>query len=385
MSIPSYSFKYPSVVYGGENALSSIETVLRGKYTKVALFTDKGIQGLGLLDEVLKLIEKAGVEVDIFNELPTEPSCDEAQTVINDFKNKKSEFIIAVGGGSVMDIAKLASVLSTDEYTVRDLLDNPTIAKKQIKTLLIPTTAGTGSEATINSIVSVPERELKIGIVNEAMIADYVILDVNMVKALPRKIAAATGIDALAHAIECFTSNKSNPFSNLYSFEALKLILNNIEKACDDKDDLEAKNAMLIASFYAGVAITSSGTTAVHALSYPLGGKYHIPHGVSNAILLVPVMKFNEEYCRDEFAQIYDALNQDTGVTDKAEKSKWVIEKLDKLVDHLDIPKKLSELGIGAEDLEFLVEAGMNVQRLLVNNKRPLTHEDARKIYLEIM
>lgn len=385
MSMSSYSFKYPSIVYGGENSINNIELILKDKYKKIALFTDKGIEASGLLDAPLNIIKSLNIEVEIFNDLPSEPSCDQAQKVIDDFKNRKAEFIVAIGGGSVMDIAKLASILSTDEYKVRDLLDNPTLAKKQIKTLLIPTTAGTGSEATINSIVSVPEKELKIGIVNENMIADYVILDVNMIKQLPKKILAATGVDALAHAIECFTSNKANPFSNMYALESLKLIFNNIEKAYSDKDDLCAKNSMLIASFYAGVAITSSGTTAVHALSYPLGGKYHIPHGVSNAILLVPVMKFNAKNCKAEFVTIYNALNPQGYDKSDDEKVDWLVNKLDKLVEFLEIPKTLGELGIKSDDLDFLVDAGMKVQRLLVNNKRTLTKDDARNIYLQIM
>ena len=163
--------------------------------------------------------------------------------------------------------------------TVHDLLEAPGRAKKCCPTLMIPTTAGTGSEATPNAIVAVPEQELKVGIVSDAMIADNVLLDPLMIKNLPRKIAAATGVDALAHAIECYTSNKANPISDTFALEALDMILNNILPACDSADAVSQKSAMQLASFYAGVAITASGTTAVHALSYPLGGKYHIAHG----------------------------------------------------------------------------------------------------------
>ena len=163
------------------------------------------------------------------------------------------------------------------------------------------------------------------------------------------------------------------------------MIMKNIEKACDDPEALEQKNNMLIASFYAGVAITASGTTAVHALSYPLGGKYHIPHGVSNAILLAPVMKFNEPVCRDLFAEAYDRLAPDAGAKTAGEKSAWVVNRMNEIVEHLDIPKSLKEFGIGDEDLDTLVLAGMDVQRLLVNNMRTVTAEDARKLYLEIM
>ncbi len=377
-----YSLKIPQAIYSGKNSLENIKIIVKNS-KKIALFTDKGIQGAGLLDNVIDQLEE--VEVVIFNELPAEPTCDEAQKVIDEFKTSKADFIIAVGGGSVMDIAKLASIAITDHYGVRDLLDNPQIGVKSIKTLMIPTTAGTGSEATPNSIVAVPEKELKVGIVNEEMIPDYVILDAVMIKNLPFKIAAATGVDALAHAIECFTSKKATPFSDMFALESLELIINNIEEACLNPEAMEAKNNMMLAAFYAGVAITASGTTAVHALSYPLGGKYHIPHGVSNAMMLVPVMKFNEPECRALLAKAYDRVVKNGSETTEESKSAWIIETLGNIVERLEIPTSLKDYGIDNKDLDVLVESGMNVQRLLVNNMREVTKEDARALYLEIM
>jgi len=386
--ITDYILKMPHTVYAGEHALENISNIMKDA-KKVAVFSDQGIIGAGLLTYPLELMKNSGVETVVLDNLPAEPTCDQAQEIIDRFKLIKADLIVAIGGGSVMDIAKLSSILATDKYGVRDLLENPLLGEKCIKTLMIPTTAGTGSEATANSIVAVPEKELKVGIVNPAMIADYVILDSRMIKKLPRKIAAATGVDALAHAIECFTSKKSNPFSDTFALEALDMIFHNIEEACDNPDAMEAKKAMLIASFYAGVAITASGTTAVHALSYPLGGKYHIPHGVSNAMMLVPVMKFNEVACSEKFALAYDRIvkTEKTEKTTKSleEKSAWIINKLDEIVKHLNIPTSLKDYGIGSEDLEILVTAGMGVQRLLANNMREVTAEDARKLYLEIM
>ena len=293
--------------------------------------------------------------------------------------------IMAIGGGSVMDIAKLASVAATDAYTVKDMLDQPLIGKKQIQTLLIPTTAGTGSEATPNSIVAVPEKELKVGIVNPEMMADFVILDSLMIKNLPLKIAAATGIDALAHAVECYTSNKANPFSNLFAMEALKLIFGNIEKACMDQEAMKEKDNMLLAAFYGGVAITSSGTTGVHALSYPLGGKYHIAHGVSNAMLLVPVMRFNKDACLDELEQIHDAVKMGDERKNREDKAETVLKRMQEIITILQIPSSLAEFHVSEKDLDALVEAGMQVTRLLDNNRKKITPEDARKIYQEIM
>lgn len=385
MSLEKYSMTMPRTVYSGKDALENLKTIVKDA-KKVAIFTDRGILSTGLVDLPLAKLQEAGKETIVISDLPPEPTYMQVQKLVDEFKASGADFIVAVGGGSAMDTAKLASLLATERYTVKDLLDDPTLAVKTVKTCLIPTTAGTGSEATPNAIVAVPEQELKIGIVNSSMVPDYVVLDAEMIRKLPRKIAAATGIDAMAHAIECFTSNKANPFSDIFALEAFDLIMNNIETACGDPDAMEAKNRMQIAAFYAGVAITCSGTTAVHALSYPLGGKYHIAHGVSNAILLVLVMKFNEPVIRGKLAAAYDRIvHGEKTCTTEAEKSAWVVECMGQIVRHLDIPTSLSEFNVPREDLDGLVKAGMQVQRLLVNNMRTVTPEDARNIYLEIM
>lgn len=385
--LTKYNLKMPHEIYSGADALDNLKGILRGnKVKKAAVFTDKGIQGAGLLELPMEKIRAAGVETMILDDLPPEPTYVQAQALVDAFKASGADFIVAVGGGSVMDTAKLASVLVTDEYGVKELLDDPKRGRKYVKTLMIPTTAGTGAEATPNAIVAVPEREVKVGIVNDEMIADYVLLDAAMIKKLPRKIAAATGVDALCHAIECWTSNKSNPFSDMYAMEALDLILNNIMPACDDPEAMEAKNRMQLASFFAGVAITTSGTTAVHALSYPLGGKYHIAHGVSNAILLSPVMRFNESVCREKFAAAYDrCVHGNKTCSTVEEKSAYLVAWMERIVRDLEIPTSLKEFGVPAEDLDALVEAGMGVTRLLVNNMREVTPGDARDLYQEIL
>lgn len=387
--LTTYNLKMPHAVYGGENAMDSVATIIQAMNAqKVAMFTDKGLRSLGLFSLAEDVVKQTGVEYYVLDELPPEPSYKAVQKIVDQFKESGADLIVACGGGSVMDAAKLASVLVTDEYGVKELLDNPGMAKKCVPIVLIPTTAGTGAEVTPNAIVGVPERELKIGIVNENMIADYVILDARLIKNLPRKIAAATGVDALAHCIECFTSNKANPFSDMYALEGCDLILNNIEKACDDPEAMVEKNRMQMAAYYGGLAITASGTTAVHALSYPLGGKYHIAHGVSNAILLAPVMRFNaqDSAFRERLALIFDrCCHEETKCATVDEKSAWVIARLEAIVKHLDIPTSLKEFNVPAEDLEGLVEAGMSVQRLLVNNMVKLTPDDARQLYQEIL
>ncbi|MEE8681159.1 MAG: iron-containing alcohol dehydrogenase [Olsenella sp.] len=383
--IKNYALKLPQVVYGGEDATEQLVSVIEKAGAKnVAVFTDPSLRKLGLVDPALAAIKEAGAEAHIFDNIPAEPSYIQVQEVVDEVTGTGTELVVAVGGGSVMDTAKLACVCAGAPYTVHDLLKDPARARKQLPCVAVPTTAGTGAEATINAIVAVPEDEVKIGIVNDAMMPDVVLLDVRMVQNLPRSIAAATGVDAMCHAIECFTCKKANPFSDTFALEAFDLIINNIERACDSKDDLEAKRAMQIAALYGGIAITASGTTAVHGLSYPLGGKYHVPHGVSNAILLSPVMHFNEPAIRDRLAAAYDRAIKGDATTEE-EKSAAVIERMDEIVAHLDIPKTLDALGVHDAPIDWLAEAGIQQQRLLSNNKREVTLEDAKAIYRQIM
>lgn len=377
-----YVCKIPQTVCAGSGALSKLPELLSGA-RQVAVFSDRGIEQSGVLARPLALLKGAGIHYTLLLDLPAEPTYHQAQAVVEHFRHSGAEAIVAIGGGSVMDIAKLCSILPKD-VTVKDLLDDPTRGCKVIRSVMIPTTAGTGAEATPNAIVAVPEKELKVGIVCEAMIPDAVILDGEMIRRLPAHIAASTGVDALCHAIECYTSKKATPFSDLYALEALKLIFTHLERACLDPDALEDKSAMLLASFYAGVAITCSGTTAVHALSYPLGGKYHIPHGVANAMLLMPVMRFNRSACLADLARVYDALGE-TGETTPEGKADRIINRMDALVHTLNIPTDLTRYGVPAEDLDALVAAGMDVQRLLRNNKRDVTPQDARMIYQTLL
>ena len=371
-----YCLRMPGNVYCGEGALSQLRGILSG-YQKAAVFTDKGIEKAGLLDEPVKYMKEAGVDIVILDELPSEPTYAQAQKVIDEFKASGADVIVGIGGGSVLDIAKLSSVAASEEYGVKELLDEPLLGKKKTDTILIPTTAGTGSEATPNSIVAVPEKELKVGIVNPAMIADYVILDGSMIKKLPLPIAAATGIDAMAHAVECYTSNKANPVSNLFAGEAVKLIFRNIEEACLNPEAAAAKNNMLLAAFYAGAAITSSGTTAVHALSYPLGGSYHVPHGESNYQFFTEVFKlYNAKNPSGDIARLNDLLCVQLGVNENP------YPVLDELLGKLIPKNKLRVYGMKPEEIQGFTSSVLQTQqRLLANNYVSLSEEEIREIY----
>ena len=278
-----YRMKLPSSIYSGTGSIEDIKNIVKQEAAKkILVFTDKGVAGAGLLDKLLKVLNEAGVSYTIFDDLKPEPAYQDVEKVVKQMEQENGDLIVAIGGGSVMDAAKLCSLLKGSSYTVKDLLDNPLLASKKLKSIMIPTTCGTGSEATCNAIVAIPEEQSKKGIVNEEMIPDYVILDAQMIAKLPAPIVAATGVDALAHVVECFTSKKATPLSDTYAMAGAKLIFKNIEEAYNNPSNMEAKSNLLLGAFYGGIAITGSGTTAVHALSYPLGGKYHIAHGVSN-------------------------------------------------------------------------------------------------------
>ncbi|TCS77074.1 iron-containing alcohol dehydrogenase [Pectinatus cerevisiiphilus] len=374
----------PSVIHAGQGCINQISEIINIEQAKnILIFTDKGVRGAGLCETVEKIC--ATVSYKVIDDLTAEPAVADIERVIAEIGEAKIDLIIGVGGGSVMDASKLASIIVGADYTLRDLLKDSSIAKKHIKTIMVPTTCGTGSEATCNAIVAIPEQESKQGIVNNCMIPDYVILDVNMIAKLPPKIIASTGVDALAHVVECFTSKKATVLSDTYAKEGARKIFHNIRKAYNNADDMEAKSEMMVGAFYGGVAITGSGTTAVHALSYPLGGKYHIAHGVSNAILFAHVMAFNKDACADRLAQLCDAVYPELSSKSIDEKAEHIISEIAEVVKATNIPISLKEFGVKDSDLDFLVQAGSQQTRLLVNNCKKLSLDDIRYIYKKVM
>lgn len=374
----------PSVIFAGEGSSENLTNILEREEVKNTLvFTDKGIRGAGLTKTVEEICAKAG-SVTVIDDLTAEPAVSDVDRVIGEVGDKP-DIIVGVGGGSVMDAAKLASIIVGASYTLWDLLADSSIAAKQVKTVMMPTTCGTGSEATCNAIVAIPEKESKQGIVNNCMIPDYVILDSAMIRRLPPAIIAATGVDALAHCVECFTSNKATALSDTYALAGAKKIFHNIREAYKNADNMQAKMEMMLGAFYGGVAITGSGTTAVHALSYPLGGKYHIAHGVSNAILFAHVMKFNKDACEDRLADLCDAVYPEHSGKSIGEKADIIIEEIATVVRETEIPTSLEKFGVKPTDIDFLVEAGSQQKRLLVNNCKELSLDDIRFIYQKVL
>jgi alcohol dehydrogenase class IV len=217
------------------------------------------------------------------------------------------------------------------------------------------------------------------------MIPDEVILDVNFVAGLPKQIIAATGVDALAHCVECYTSKKATPLSDLYAAQGAKLIFHNLEKAYTDPADTAVRQNLLLGAFYGGVAIAGSGTTAVHALAYPLGGRYHIAHGVSNAILFAQVMAFNRDACEGRLAGLCDVVYPEFAGKRESEKAGIIIRRIAEIVKNTEIPLSLKEFGVKEDDLEDLVIAGSGQTRLLSNNMKEMSLDDIRYIYRQVI
>ena len=386
MSQQQYNVKFPRKVFSGKGSISELKDIVRTERAKsVCLLTDKGVSECGLAKLPLSVLEECGVKLTVIDDVAREPSVYNVKETYDRLKESQVDFIVAIGGGSVIDMAKIMSVAITNEKLIEDLRAEGAIVNASLPMAAIPTTSGTGAEATANAIFLYPEEDLKVGIISEKMIPDYVILDVSATCGLPPALTASTGVDALCHAVESYISILSNPFCEMFSIKAVELICRSIEKAYQNGNDMAAREDMQLGSFYAGLCLTTSSTVAVHALSYPLGGKYHIPHGVSNAILLPYVMEVNLDSCREQFTTLAPYMIPDI---DKVPKEQWpekVVEYLYALMKRLDIPDSLTGFGVKPEDLDYLTDNAVKVERLLLKNPKKLSKEEIKSIYQKLL
>lgn len=384
MNNRQYSIRFPKQIFAGPGSTENLRQLLRDK-ENVLLLADKVLLKLGLLEPVLELLKQGAVPYTMDTDIPPEPLASQVQEILELCRQEKCDCVVAIGGGSVLDSAKIISLLINSEKSVYDLLKDPLAERFREKELiLLPTTAGTGSEVTPNAIVTEESQALKIGIVNPAFIPDTVILDPLFTLSLPASVTAATGMDALAHAMESYISKKSNPLCHTYAMEAMRLIFRYLPLAYAEPQNMEARHAMLYASFLGGLCIACSSTTAVHALAYPLGGKYHIPHGVSNAMLLPHVMEFNRDVIGEELKKVaVVCLNSST--EDPMAASREVIDRLYTLAADMKIPQNLKPYGVSKEDLDQLAQDAYTVRRLLDNNPKNMTVEQIRSIYEKLI
>lgn len=343
---------------------------------------------MGLLDKLKQSLAATNLAVSVYDQVIADPPVSVVESAIVYAQEQQCDGIIGFGGGSSLDVAKLVAVLIHSEQALEGILGIDNVVGRRAPLLLIPTTAGTGSEVTAVAIVTTGETT-KAGVVSSQLLPDVAILDAGLTVDLPAPVTAATGIDAMVHAIEAYTSKiKKNPYSDMLAKQALALLSANIVQATFEPHDLIARQNMLLGACLAGQAFANAPVAAVHALAYPLGGHFHIPHGLSNALVLTQVMHFNLSHASELYAELADVFNvpelpatrNDVNASAE-EKALSLVEGLSKLNARLALPSRLRQLQVKQSDLEMLADDAMLQTRLLVNNPRELSRDDALAIY----
>lgn len=372
-----FVFRYGPRLLSGPGAAAQIGELIGARH--VLVVTDAQVRALGLADGMIDVLRSDGRTVTIFDAVEADPSRSTLEAAIG--AGRGAEAVIGFGGGSPMDVAKLAAYLLGSGDELDAIWGVGKALGSGLPLVLAPTTAGTGSEATPVAIISLPSGE-KRGVSSPALIADHAILDPNLTLGLPGHVTAATGIDAMVHAIEAYTSaHLKNPLSDLLAKEALKLLCGHLLRACATPEDVDARGAMLLGAHLAGVAFSNAPVGGVHALAYPLGGRFHIAHGLSNALMLPHVLAHNMAAAMPLYAELAPIVDPSLAPLGTQARSQGLIEALRDLSVAAGMPQRLREVGIGAEHLETLAVDAMLQERLLRNNPRPIELADARRLY----
>ena len=377
------TLQQPSRVVFGEGAAERFaDEFLTHGFRKLFLLTAPPIRPL--IAPILARIEQAGAEVRIYDRITAEPALDEVLGIIDEARAFGADSVAGIGGGSVLDTAKVVAAFVPSKQRVADCFGTGLIERRGLWVACLPTTSGTGSEVSPNAILLDRAEKLKKGLVSPYLLADAAYIDPLLTLTVPARITAETGMDALTHCIEAFTNKFAHPVVDRYALTGIELIAANLERAVKEGSDREARTALSLGSYYGGLCLAPVNTAAVHALSYPLGGEYHISHGLANAILLPSVMRFNMSSDWHKHALVAKAIGVDcTGLTDE-EAARRGVEQIAALSKRCGIPATLTELGIGREKVGELADAAMKVTRLLVNNPREVTRADAVAIYNEL-
>lgn len=373
----------PSVVFepGAARRLGAIAGARLG--ARALFITDPGLRRLGLCDTALASLEASGIAVAMFDEVEADPSRTTLMKAVEAGRAAGVTGVIGFGGGSSLDVAKLAALLIGSGENLDEAWGVAQAKGPRLPLVLVPTTAGTGSEVTPVSIITVGDEE-KRGVSSPVILPDVAVLDAELTLGLPPAITAATGIDAMVHAIEAYASKNANnnPLSRMLARQALQLLGANIETAVSDGRNMEARGAMLLGSMLAGQAFANSPVAAVHALAYPIGGTFHIAHGLSNALVLPHVLRFNARDAADLYAEIaadaFPHLEREESVQGRCAA---FIEELAALSARVGLQPRLRDVGIGEDALAKMAADAMKQQRLLVNNPREVSKEDAFAIY----
>lgn len=366
------------IVFGTGCLQTFVDDYLRLGYKHLFVVTAPPIMPL-IVDTMMQLAT-AGVGYTIYSDIKAEPTVNDFKKIRRLARSFKADSVVGIGGGSVLDMAKLVATLHQSGQRVEDCFGTGLIRKKGLWLACLPTTAGTGSEVSPNAILLDERDHLKKGVVSPFLIADAAYVDPKLTWSVPAKVTADTGMDALTHCIEAYTNKFAHPTVDIYALQGIRLIAANLEKAVKNGHDVEAREALALGSLYGGLCLGPVNTAAVHALSYPLGGEFHIPHGLSNAILLPSVMKFNRPANLRRYAEVALALGCEPG-QDADETAQHGVEFIYRLAEAVGIPQKLTELGIPQTAVPGMAKAAMEVQRLLKNNPREVTEQDALNIY----
>ncbi len=381
-----FIFRMPRKIEIGFSKSRDLSKIIKEmKLNKVLIVVDYNLEKMGIVDYIFSNLKKANIFFTVFNNIKNEPTIAEIDQAINDL-NVVSNFdgVVGIGGGSTIDVAKLLAVSGSIKGSIKDYLGTNLFNESGVPTIMVPTTSGTGAEVTPNAIVKDSAEGWKKGVVSSFLIPDRVILDPELTFSVPPKITAETGIDAFTHAIECFICKKSNPMSDLFALDSMRLINKYLRRAVKNGGDKEARYYMALGSLYGGIAITNSGTGGVHALAYPLGGKYNISHGLSNSILLAEVMEFNAKAVPEKFIKVADIMEIKTTNFPKEKVVKSVVDEIRKLVN--DVGITIEGFKVSEELLDNLATMVISEQqRLLKNNPRPISYEDARQIYKNVL
>lgn len=375
----------PRVLMGVGALNQAAAEVGRFHVRKILLITDPGLVAAGIAGRLEEILIQAGLSFSRFDKVEPDPAVETALQAAEAARGTGADFIIGLGGGSVLDVAKVAAVLATQSIPIEKMFGLDQVPGEGLNTLLIPTTAGTGSEVTPIAILSDHGDKLKKGIVSPRLLPKTAILDAELTVGLPPAVTAATGMDALIHAMEAYTSRNASPLSDLLAEQAMRRIYANLRKAFADGEDLTARAQMLEGSFLAGLAFANAGVTAVHAFAYPIGAEFHIPHGIANSIMLPAVLEFNLLGNLVKFSCIAKIFGEQLAGLSIRERAKRTLIAVQELLEDLQVPRRLSTFGVTEKDIAPLAAGVMKVTRLLANNPRKISLADAESIYRKVL
>jgi len=381
-----FLFQTTSRIRFGIGALEGLSGELkRFAPATVLIVSDPGVIAAGIAGRVQDLAASTGALTHIFGAVEPDPRIETAEACARLAAEVDANLIIGVGGGSAMDIAKVASILARTEQPIATMFGVDLVKSPGLPLILIPTTAGTGSEVTHIAILSDETEHLKKGIVSPFLFPAVAINDPALSVGAPQSVTAASGMDALLHAVEAFTSKNASIVTDTLAKQAIRLISQNLRSAYADGSNIAARAAMLEGSMLAGIAFANAGVTAVHAFAYPIGAEFHIPHGVANSIMMGPVLTFNLVGNLQKFAEIAGVLGAQTSGLSQRDQALLSVQTMKLLAEDIRIPKHLADFGIREEHLPSLADGVLKVTRLLANNPRFLSRDDVIQIYREVL